>query len=304
MTDELDRWLLGLDLILDRLRDDYAPDDFPFDYSPESLAPLEALVLDEYPPDRRPQGSGPFLESAMAYLGEALMRVGGGRWAIGPYRPGRTAQAPLACPDEALGLPPVSPLGLIMDALRERTGEVFTRACTDLRVAVDKRRAADPSWAPAKEHSIAADTTPEPATDTLRDWLAARERDFDRWARGYADDPGALDFSRGSLRTLHALVRRNVPGGRADVDKPEYRDFVDGAVWYLGEVGVRTTPAVWQHIDEDPKVNPLAGEPYLQTFGPRGDMSFPIAALRAAADSDDPDSDDPDSLDRTLARFD
>jgi hypothetical protein len=235
----------------------------------------------------------------MAYLGEALMRVGGGHWEFGPHPTNPSVEVPVACPDEALGLPPISPLGLIIDAIRERSGDLFTRAHAELGRAVAGRRAVDPFWSPTKEPSIAADAAPLPPVDHLVSWLAMRERSFDRWVRDEAGGTDTLDFSRGSLRALHALVRRWMPGGEADFDKPERRELVDGAAWYLGEVAVRTTRAEWQYRDGDPAVNPLAGTPYLESFGPAGNMLFPVASLMAAAESDDPGY-----LDKTLSRFD
>src|SRR5262245_17022860 len=83
----LDEWLDTIDVLLDRLADFYLPDDFPFDYSATSLEHLEAEVLARSPHGGwQPGGdSAAFVESVMAYVGEALMRTGGGHWEFGPH---------------------------------------------------------------------------------------------------------------------------------------------------------------------------------------------------------------------------
>src|SRR2546423_5395368 len=131
MTDEdpLQEWLDTIDIVLDRLRDFHLPEDFPFDYSTASLSRMEELVLDEYAemPAQPSDSGGAFIESVLAYLGEALMRTAGGHWAIQPQP---TVDVPVVHFDEALNLAPISPLQLVIDALDKRSGTVFadTRA--------------------------------------------------------------------------------------------------------------------------------------------------------------------------------
>jgi hypothetical protein len=279
---ELDAWLSSLDYLLDHLRDRYVPADFPLDYSSRSLVALERLVLARYPEPATPhstEDSGGFVQSAMAYLGEVLLRTGGGRWTFDA--------APLVAPDGALELSPISPLQLITDAVGVRTGTVFTDAYDELREAVEDLQEQDPSWAPTKAFSVIDDIEVKELPAAFRAWLAEREASFDRWVADAGRARGELDFSPDSLDALHALVRRNLPGGRADIDRPERRPFVDGAVWYFGEVVRRATGAAWQYHEGDAD-NPLANVPIVQTFGPDGNMSMPIGAIELAADSEDP----------------
>jgi hypothetical protein len=164
---------------------------------------------------------------------------------------------------------------------------------------VADRRATDPSWSPTKERTLADEPEPAEPADSLATWLAERERGFDRWLREYAGGSRDLDFSAASLPALHTLVRRTMPGGSADFDEPEHREFVDGATWYYGEVVRRATGAQWRYVEGDSRVNPLAGQPYLQTSGQGRNMDIPLGSLEGAADSDDPRF-----LNDMLARFD
>jgi hypothetical protein len=295
MTEELQEWLETIDVVLDRLRDFFLPKDFPFDYSPASLERLEELVLDEYPEvPPQPGGSGgAFVESVMAYLGEALMRTAGGHWAFRPHPANPSVKVPFVRLDEALGHDPISPLQLIIDALGKGTGTVFADTQAVLERAVVNRKAADPSWSPTKQRTHADDPAPEPPANFLAGWLSERERSFPRWLHDYAGDPTAFDFSPGSLGALGEVARRAIPSGEA-FDNPKNREFVEGATWYLGEVIRRATDAKWRYLDMDPAINPLAGRPYL--ISPDHTIGIPRGSLRGAVD-------DPTALDRLLNQF-
>jgi hypothetical protein len=225
------------------------------------------------------------------------MRTAGGHWAFAPHPTDPTIDTPLAYPDEALDRPPISPLQLVVDALRHRTGTVFTQAQTALERAVADRKATHPSWSPTKQRTLADDPEPSRPTEFLVTWLAKRERSFPRWLRDYASDSSAFDFAPGSLAALGEVVRQTMPGGRADFDRPEHREFVEGATWYLGEVVRRATDVGWRYLDADPTTNPLAGRPYLRSSGPDRNIGIPRASLKAATE-------DPTALDRLLAQFD
>jgi hypothetical protein len=278
---ELDQWTDALPYLLDHLRDRYLPDDFRLDYNYASLAPVERVVLDRYPAGAvRPTAGGEdFVRSVMAFLGEVLLRTGGGRWIF--------HEVPLIAPDEALELPPISPLQLISDAVTTRTGEVFTDAYDELQEAVEELQEQDPSWEPTKEYTTSDDTEVEVLPEVFRRWLADREAGFARWIIDAGGVPEQLDFSPASLDALHALVRRNLPGGEDDVRRPERQWFVDGAVWYFGEVVRRNHGARWQYR-EGPRDNPVMNRPTVKTFGPYGNESVPAGAIQLAAGSPDP----------------
>ncbi|MEU6267663.1 hypothetical protein [Saccharopolyspora shandongensis] len=78
----LDRWLSDMDGALDAWRSGFLPEDFPFDFSLDSLDALGRLVLDRFP-DRsavREAAEAPFVVGAVRYLGETLIRNGPNHW--------------------------------------------------------------------------------------------------------------------------------------------------------------------------------------------------------------------------------
>jgi hypothetical protein len=288
---ELDDWLLRLPIVLARLRDFFLPADFPFDYSRGSLDRLEAVVLARHPLDEAVTGDGgAFVESAMAYVGECLLQAGGGRWAMGHHPADPDQSVPVVCPDQALGEPPISPLHLVIDAIGERTGKVFAGAQQALIVAVAGQRARNPAWSlKVPDPAVPPDDQePAPPPVFLPRWLAERDRAFPGWLRDHAGAPDRWDFSRESLDALQALARRRLPGGGADFERPEHREFVAGAVWYYGEVIRRVVDAQWDYIDGDPSANHYAGRPFVRTTGRDRNSKIPVYALMSAVESDNP----------------
>src|SRR5258708_3593341 len=120
--DELADWLQALPPILDRLAW-FVPADFRADYSTDSLDVLEATLAAQVVPT--PTGDLPpdtgLIESACAYLGEALLRVAGGRWDWDDVPSSPTHDLPILRFDEALGLPAVAPLRALIDARQAGT---------------------------------------------------------------------------------------------------------------------------------------------------------------------------------------
>ncbi|WP_131743361.1 hypothetical protein [Actinomadura roseirufa] len=79
----LDGWTGEMTGALADWRAGHLPDGFPFDFSPGSLDALEALVLDRHPDwdSVIAAGSDPFVEGAVRYLGETILREVPSRWA-------------------------------------------------------------------------------------------------------------------------------------------------------------------------------------------------------------------------------
>lgn len=243
--ERLREWLDELDPILARLRDWLLPDDFPFDYSASSLGELERILLAE-----APERYTPLVESAAAYVGEALLRAGGGEWAWDDVD-----DLPVVRLDKVLDLSPIAPMRLVLMALRTRGGTEFTAAHEAVRRAAGHH----PDWQPR---------TPErPPDDWLAGWLADREAGFSAWLRRYDADPARWDFSVHSLEVLENLALRTVPGPD-DFAEAGYDDFTQGAVWYLGEIAHRgREDVVWKYNPVPPEMdkntNPWAGQPYV-----------------------------------------
>jgi hypothetical protein len=80
----------------------------------------------------------------------------------------------------------------------------------------------------------------------LRCWLAERGAQFPVWAARYGGD-AVWDFSPESLDALEELVIQKAPTPEQLLDEERNAPFLDGAVWYVGEVLRRGRPLPWQY---------------------------------------------------------
>lgn len=251
----------------------------PLDYSRESLDLLEAEVLDRPVIDDRPGHRDSFTDAAMGYLGEALLTTAGGRWEWDD-----DDNMPVAHFDDALRLAPIAPLRLIVEASRRRTGREFARVRAALERAVADRQIAEPSWSPTKEPTPGLDRVErfeQSEADYLQRWLAEREKAFPQWLADYAEGTDGWDFSEESLDLLQAAVLSQLKTPE-DVERPEHHDFVEGAVWYLGEVHRHEAGAHWVYSDAAHKdVNPYSGRPFVERLTPKENSVLLYAALHA-----------------------
>src|SRR5687767_12766104 len=104
----------------------------PLDFSQASLGRLQEMV-----------GEAPHLALAAAgYLGEALMRVGGGHWEFSDD------DGPVVHFDPALELPPLAVLNLVAEPVKAH--DEITRVVADFL-------ARNSEWSPKKEHTPAID---------------------------------------------------------------------------------------------------------------------------------------------------
>jgi hypothetical protein len=146
--DETWAWMDDVQPHLVNLEDFQLPDDFPFDLSVASLDPLEAFLLERLA--GTVDGDDPLALGVVAYLGEAFMRIAGGRWA-------GSGIAALVQLDPALGLPAMSPTALIDLACERRTGHEFAAAAARIEQAVAARQAEVPGWEPTKVRTLSVD---------------------------------------------------------------------------------------------------------------------------------------------------
>lgn len=293
----LEEWRESLNPVLERLRAFELSADFPFNYSAESLDRLETVLLERFPADAAPARDVGFVESVMGYLGEALLRAGGGRWAWDRDPASPSYDQPVIHPDEALGRAALAPLQLVINAVRSRTGAAFSDSHAALTAAVAEHRKWQPSWSPTKEHTPGVDELDVPPTQWLTHWLAEREAMFPKWVAGFGGDPVAWDFSTDGYDALETLVRQRL----SSVDNftaPEHDEFVQGAIWYLGEIARRTrTGVVWKYNPAVPGstnraeslANPWVGRPYVDQR-PDGDAAVPLFALMDAVEDGEPGS--------------
>jgi hypothetical protein len=204
-------WLTGLEAVL------------PVDFSRRSLADLERVA-------HRINDN-----AAAAYLGETLLRVGGGRWV---ERDGVFA----VTADPALDLPAVVPGDLI-----EEDGEP-TATYDEWAAAVAERRATDPDWEPVVEYTPGLgpeDNADSAATDR---WLTEREDRFPAWVARWAPD-GVWDFSPSSLDRLAELLVRELGDDPVALLDPANGDLSDVAAWYVGEACRQAGNGEWSWDD-------------------------------------------------------
>lgn len=291
-------WWLDWSAGLIELTDDaYLQGAVELDYSEASLRALEAVVRDRYNSSVQVLGDDPFAAGVVAYLGETLMRLAGGAWGwtaealpdtelidpslqsvpthrwhiSGGDEPDVVGQ-PIVQPDPALGLAALAPISLLLGTIDRPEPGLWTATYGQLRQAVDDYAASNPGWAPVKEHTLADGPATPPTSSVLDEWLARRHAGFPDWTARYGND---WDFSVESLDRLAGLAVQITPDV-ADFD-PAKNEFVDGAIYYLGEVFRRAVPATWVYREfrdeEDPEIADF------QIQGP-GDFTSPYYLLR------------------------
>ncbi|MFF3260570.1 hypothetical protein ACFYWO_15540 [Streptomyces sp. NPDC002932] len=287
--EQLAAWIDDVPARVMRLNTWYTPEEFEPDMSAESLALLEDAIVFTYRPEGTPD-SEDFLQGAMAYLGEALMTVGGGRWAWS------TTGRPVVLPDPALGLAPVGPLELIIAAQERAEPGAFTEAADGLRAAVAVHREREPGWKPAKEPTPGLDPAAAAAPHPwLAGWLAERLDGFPAWAAGTGVAAEEWDFSPGSLETLGRLTVERF-GTKEAYRAAEDTPFVQGALWYAGEVAVRHRHGAWTYREAAARIpreevakniyleRPFVNQPTVRD----GVGEVPFYALLAAVGDKDP----------------
>ncbi len=247
----LQNWIGGLPFQLLFLEKVLLPDDFPFDYSPESLAAMETHLLEHDDSVQDPEKRAEFAEKGVAYLGEVLLGIAGGSWGWNTRPVGDLPGQPVLCPDPELELSPIAPMLLMSYALRVRTGTAFAEEVERLRAAVAAKRQEVPGWNPVKEHTPVVDPKePLPEHPALTSWLAAREEAVAAWAEDAFEGAWRWNFHPDTLDWLEVAVRRRFATVE-EFDAARDEPFVQGACWYMGEVIRRNKGAVWQYVPYD-----------------------------------------------------
>lgn len=251
-------------------------DEFTGDRSVESLTGFEAFLLDRLPSlsAAADRSARDLVTRAMAYLGETLMWVGGGRWVWGA---GELADMPCVAFDTELGLEPLAPLRVIDEAVRVRDGQEFDRALVLIESALALRRADDPRWAPTKEATAGLDSVPygTPHPD-LRAWLAEGETLF----ASQLADRRSWEFSAESLDELETLIRERIAAPE-EVGSPQHDAFVHAAAWYVGETVRRHKAAQWAYLPgELDEYNQWVGQPFVDQTFRGGHAGVPLNAVK------------------------
>ncbi|OBI45721.1 hypothetical protein A5708_14175 [Mycobacterium colombiense] len=284
----LDWWLDRVNLLIDMMGDVDLGGTVMLDYSEASLSALEAAARNRLadPAEALYDDHQSFTAGAVAYLGEALMRVGGGRWDWAGQVPDDAPSDPLLRqrlsehrwridsagepnatgfpiirPDSDSGLEALSPTHLLLHALAADESGVLAAAYGRWKGAVQAYAAEHPDWAPVKERTLADGlfNAPSPSA-VLDDWLARQEHRFPEWA---AENGGSWDYTPDSINRLTELVSRKTPTVAAIRD-PANAEFVDGASYYLGEILRRGCPSRWVYREFRDEGDPVTANFQLQ----------------------------------------
>lgn len=265
--------------------------DRPFlkDYSAESLPGLERFLLSRFsaPAEIAQPGNQGFSEGFLRYLGEALMRATGGAWGFAPETNKGHGMPHFQAdgPDGLLTGETVSLLGMIIQAVKLRTGSVFTDTLGHVRASfgpAGPTRSTSGFGVGARtraEERFLANWNAELAVHTI-DWITAQA------------DPEAWDFGRNSLATLAAQVRARFDD---TVELSADEAWLTGAACYVGQSFLRATSgeAVWcwgdpSRLDLD---DPRSGRPYVGLrkgeTGEDGAHEVPLDLLRATVQGSD-----------------
>jgi hypothetical protein len=148
-------WREDVQYKLADLHDSKAFAGFPFDYTPASFDPLARFVLQQIAPEHVDAGD-PLIDGLVAYVGETLMRVGGGRWV---WSGGRA----VVRFDDGLGVPSVAPLSVLVTTAEQHSNRQLIKVYAEVAAAVAARQTVDPSWEPEKLATVGVD--PVPAED-------------------------------------------------------------------------------------------------------------------------------------------
>ncbi|MES4907245.1 MULTISPECIES: hypothetical protein [unclassified Streptomyces] len=138
----LDEWLTPMDAALVRWRTTHLPDDFPFDYSLDSIAALEQLVLDRFdgPASLDAAAGDDFFAGAVRYVGEAALRMWPCRWTYRHSDDSSSvfANEPMICPNTPKCFAwEVSPDYALRTLVRSRTPQSVLDRMSTVGEAVD-----------------------------------------------------------------------------------------------------------------------------------------------------------------------
>ena len=234
---DLDRWTHSIAALIDSLGH-LLPVEHTMDFSVESLTSLEELI-------HTAEDDTAFADAVAAYLGEALLRVGGGYWKWNDDPSSGSLGMPIVTPFEPAN--DVSPHQLVQLARRWRDGNTFTRVYNAWERAAHELHIRRPFQHPAKIPTPGLDPTPPSAIQT---WCDTREHEFPHWAAQHGRDR-TWDFSMTSLDDLATIIFATTPTPQLLTD-PRHEAFATGAVWYFGETIRRAAPAHWEHEVRQP----------------------------------------------------
>jgi len=253
------------------------PPEVRLDYSRQSMVELGEWVLARFPDepslDKTDDATLDLQIRITAYVGEALLLVGGGRWAYDDDERSMFYGRLVVLADDGAGIP-TSPLSLLTAGVARRSN-LFTKVHDVKRRRVAERRVAEPGWRPVREPTPGLTVVPEPDTAEHTAWVAAMDTELARFTAGLPS--GTWDLSPASLDALGPVLLARPPDPAGDDD---------GAVRYVGEVMRRAFGGRW--VTNDSPATP-AGRRQVAVDGvvDRG-VGRPGSAVANLRDKQDP----------------
>jgi hypothetical protein len=164
--DPVDAWLQVVAARIDFVRE-FHEEELTFDFSGDSLGEWEAYLRSLFaaPEEMAVPAMHWLVEGMVAYIGESLLRVGGGGWREAERPDGVFGGLPVIEADGALALPVVSPVDLAVEVVRDRREGLLVGVCGEWLRAVGAYRVAHPGWAPAKRRTPGLDPEDPAAVD-------------------------------------------------------------------------------------------------------------------------------------------
>lgn len=135
------------------IHEDGTQEPFRRDYSRESLEQLEQFVLDRWPTQDAfiEESDTDFIDGAVRYIGETLLRPYGGGWHINDDPKFDNDGRPYLRLD-TLDRTPITPFFLLTALLKRRTGRELTRVFDAQGRHIEERKAEEgPDWRPRRD---------------------------------------------------------------------------------------------------------------------------------------------------------
>ena len=256
-------------------------------YTRDALVQLQDVVRDRL--DSRAQvrdGSDvAFVDGAIRYVGETLIRQFGGRW-IFQGRPRLVLDVPGVTDDD-----PIDVRGVLENVVRYRDKDVLGRLI-DIHWTAAQELGAQELGAQGPAFSR-RDSQVDPESRLGR-WLASMDQDIEIWRQGPAAPAQRWDGSVASLALLGPWLLETFAAGDIDIreeDSLAHPAFV-GACRYLGDTVRRHGGGQWAYPEgARSQHNPYVGRPYVRREDPdngelTGEMSVEISVWRVIAKRD------------------
>lgn len=252
-------------------------------YTRAALVELQDVMRDRLDgPEQVTDGTEvAFVDGAIRYVGETLIRQVGGRWVFQGGRPQLVLDVPDVTEDD-----PVDVRGVLQNVLRYRDEDVLGRLFDIHRAAADEEGATGPAFAAQKP-----DVDPR---SRLGQWLASMDEAIEAWRQGPAAPAERWDGSVASLELLGPWMLETFGTTDPDVleEGSDQRTAFVGACRYLGETVRRHGGGQWVY-PEGPTArgNPYAGRPFVDREDPEngettGTVSVEIALRSVVAKQD------------------